>query len=405
MLRKFSVRILSLVLSALILISSIFPSIAYAGYKEEKDYKFVYDAKYLSKNYYLNPLEQDVYGYFMKASEYDKIYKKKHLESLKLTRPVQPEEPEKVSSVLKASTVKKFKESLKNSVYKKNNVEELKNSNGIDLTNHKFMKKINLELFQYLYEQTGIKTNEKYFEEMISNTLQYIDGKMMAQIDNKNNPYRETIKDIRERFANAFAGNKYYLGIAICHWLFHGGKYKPESFKESKEEDVYFYQYNPNYVAVPYHKIMYWGLPRFKNGDVKVLGFIGRKRTFIDNSYSLVEIKPIYDEEGYLIDEIYELEEHKRIMSSYVYASSSGKNIVADEEDKGINAELKEVQKYYKGLLNNKDRLKDVGMGHDRFYLAVMINGDYYEATVCYYEGEFVLYDLDYEENYFMFGF
>lgn len=369
MLNKFSRKVFSLVLISLVLVSNISPAIAYAGYKDkEKDYKFVYIPLEGDKTWQYIDYET---GKWTDAVTLNKKYKKKYKESLKLNRPIQPEQPKETKSILKKDIVNRLKKNAKTVDYIAFIIEYYGNtyseetSSNLDLTDYKAVKKNNLKVMKFLEEQTGIKTNERYFEELITNTLHYIDDKMATQINNKNNPYKEELYKLRNLgIPNKGRGT---FRTVVGHWLFYGGKISPNNF--NFDECLY---------NRPYFSLLSARLTSKKNQKIEVLAIVPETREIglaIINGEVLAfgignECDSILDIKDATLNDRKEVIREKFYISQKPWVSQWG---------------------FWK-LGDSSDNL----LGEDCFTLICEIEGDLYTADMYYYDGSFVIFDMNF---------
>lgn len=404
-------KVFSLFLVLFMFITNITPSMAYAK-EVAKDYKFTYEYEFqnelkdrllLYPDNKINVIDPET-NQSITLRDYNKKYKKKYTEVSKQTEPKQPKQPEEAKSILKKSTVKKFNELAKDQGYiqyiieeKKKNIEGYNDyfyekelglylswgNTGADLTNYKELKKGNQKVIKYLEEKTGIKTNEKYFEELIKNTLQYVNDKINTQLHNKNNPHKELIKKYSEFGFRPESDKERMEQAAFCHWLMYGGKYKPTLFKNKDLYDVKGDRYTEWLFMwkYPYLNLLTYAATDRRNSKVEILSI-----STAEGVYEVIETNS---------------EEDPDYINEIIVATS-----ILDPKvrDRDINANKEAIVKHIK---KNKDTLyqnTDVVCGEDLFAIACLIGDVYFDVTFVYQDGKFKICDI-HDRRPFIFRF
>ena len=388
MLRNLATKLLLLMLIVLFSVNSIISSVYANAEKKEvpKDYKFTFLKQKGGKNHYY--LDKEGKNDWISATEYNKKYKKIYTEAAKLTEPITPEEPEEAKSVLKKSLIKKLNKMAEDTEYindyiqyekeakerqeSPSHIRDFYYSGFVDLTNYKSVKKTNQRTIDFIEEKTGIKTNEKYFEELTSNTLKYLDNKMLAQMHNKNNPYRSMIEDLRSSYSYytlyGKEGDKYR---SLALWLMHGGKYRPDLYNQDNHE------------MTPYYNLLSMKTTFRKNRKVEVIAITTHSTSsvisYVHNKYTDTE-----------------------------YYTELNLNILEEElKDREINSDKKarfiymECEPY--GSYKESDFDPDLLYGEDEITVIMLLGGDLYTARFIYRDEKIRLLDMKFEGELLLF--
>lgn len=198
-------------------------------YAQADDYKFKYTDKYLENKTLQKSIQDKTLlvvdeetGKELKYEDYRKKYEKRYAAYAKLEEPEYPQEPLTIKSLYK-----KPDKEIQSKIYSRSNkdaISKMEKKLGIKITDEKAVKAYNTKKFKKVEKLTGIKTNERFYEESIKNTIAYIERKTAAQIHNANNPYR---KDIESILKKPQADNSLKIN-SLAYSLFYNLKYEPE---------------------------------------------------------------------------------------------------------------------------------------------------------------------------------
>lgn len=236
------------------------------------DYSFKYTDKYLEnkslakdiKSKKLYVIDEET-GKKVKYETYKTKYEKRYSSYAKLAGPKFPTQPKIIKS-----TYNKLSDLEKKRLYgafNKRTTQMYEDEVGFKLTDVESVQQHNLSKFKNLYETTGIKTNEKFFEDYIKNTFTYIERKTSAQIHNANNPNRKKIEKILKNPGKSGVKNG---EISLAYSLFYNTKINFNMF------DLEKYTYDVPYAWILGGCYKDMDVYNYRSNDIKVLLINGR---------------------------------------------------------------------------------------------------------------------------------
>lgn len=346
-----------------ITISLLFVSILSSNtiYVKAADYNFKYTDQYLEDSTLQESINDNTLevideetGKKVKYQDYRKKYEKRYASYAKLTEPVYPEEPTSTKSVYK-SPDKTAKSKIYNSV-NKSAVNKKEKELGIKMTDQKGVRNYNGKKFKKIEKLTGIKTNEKFYEESIKNTLTYIERKTASQIHNANNPYRNTI----ERILKKPTTDDSKAIQTLAYSLFYNVKY---------ESDLLDFE---NYIYdIPYAWLL--------GGKTK-----GTKVTDVFN-YRSGDIKMLFLD-GKQISDNYQIPKDKKTNEEYIETYNEAKLAASESEGK-----------VYQLIGNNyTDLIYNNAFGFDCWFL---MGDGLYKANFYFYKDKLILADIQLQSS------